>query len=76
MKISEEDYFNTHCASCGLLQLDTEYFIMCAECFHIYKTSQDLLNMHNKMLKEIDENYETETDVNKIYSCPCCIHDF
>lgn len=50
-----------------------ESFIVCFECGHVYRTPQHLLEVFNR---EKPEECPPETDADKIFFCPECIHDF
>jgi hypothetical protein len=58
--------------SCGEQYTHEDYeqcFRYCGECLHVYRTEQELVDMYNLFGHSV-------TDAEKIYSCPCCIHDF
>lgn len=57
-------------------------FKFCYECWHVFRTEQDLVDAHNRSVRE-DQLYFKGTDMlvlatsaDTIYSCPYCIHDF
>lgn len=61
---------------------DEQVHIVCWECGHVYKTTQALIDAHNKVNAEIAECHPEwntpgmETDASNIAACPCCTHDF
>lgn len=80
-----------YCYVCGQYEDSLRAFRVCFECNHVYKTAQDLLDAHNKILDEVNSEelhfWGSEkpvkrkpiphvTNVEEVYSCPLCIHDF
>ena len=47
---------------------------VCFECHHAYLSAADLLAEHNKVLASL--GMEPETDVEQVFCCPCCTHNF
>lgn len=63
-------------------------FLVCGECLHVFRTSQELLDLHNEILRHLHYDVQDvtqpltppplklETDPTKVFSCPICAHDF
>jgi len=65
-----DNYHKDHedlCYSCGKKEIPAENdFLKCGECFHIFRTEQELI-----ALDWFGPGSPTE-----IYACPLCAHDF
>lgn len=74
--------------TCEPLPADNSHYQVCGECFHVFVTADELLTMHNEKSKATysrfrddpvfggGEEWKPETDVNNVYFCPVCVHDF
>ena len=81
-----------HCWSCGTDEPDKPCFQACFECCHVYRTAQELLDEHNKVIRAMNasarERGECEfdgspwkdipetADVTEVTCCPLCVHDW
>jgi hypothetical protein len=52
----------------------TDAYRTCRECFHVFPTAQALLDDTEELWNEL--GYEPIRDVEQIYSCPHCTHDW
>lgn len=72
---------NDYCYSCGRhepVPLDG-YYRICAECFHVYVTEQELIDGHNALVLSMAEGMHEVPTVSRgvdVFACPKCIHDF
>lgn len=77
--------------ACEPLPADNSHYQVCGECFHVFVSADELLTMHNEKSKEAYDKwasdpvfgvvgkpqpFQPETDVNNVYFCPVCVHDF
>lgn len=59
------------CYSCNRCEPRREGdFLFCYECWHVFRTSKELIDMHNKVA---GTNLRF---AHSIFSCPKCAHDF
>lgn len=71
-----------HCSGCGEDEDLEPCYLRCFECGHIFPTAEDLLANHNQVIAEMNKYYHWEppmaydTDVDRVFCCPVCIHDF
>lgn len=62
---------------------------VCGECFHVFETAQELVDAHNVVIDQINNEprergyksmnlaaRKTVETVHLIYACPFCVHDF
>jgi hypothetical protein len=54
---------------------DGDYRI-CFECFHVFRTADELIAAHRAVLEQIGSTLNPRTDPEAIFSCPECSHDF
>lgn len=78
-----------HCFSHDMDEPLAGYRI-CIECRHVFATAGDLLREHNRVLAGLNEHVDPagdplfaitepippETDVNNVFCCPFCAHDW
>lgn len=62
------------CAIHGYEPIPPTYYRICPECWHVFVTSEELLKAHNEILAEL--LMSPETDVEQVFICPVCTHDF
>jgi hypothetical protein len=48
--------------------------VLCFECKHVFRSPAELLAEDNKVLAAFGD--APETDVNRVYCCPLCAHDW
>ena len=65
---------NDDCAIHGYEPIPTIFHKICPECFHVFVEPEELLTEHNKRCEEVGA--PPETDVNQVFICPMCTHDF
>jgi hypothetical protein len=82
-QIAEWDAAGEWCYIHGHEPVNGHPYLVCGECFHAYMTPEDLVNDYNDILYEgwlkFDQGlypWIPTYDVNKIYSCAYCAHDF
>lgn len=51
-------------------------FRICGECFHLFRTAEDLMQQHSLELAKLKLERRTAPSVEAIYACPFCAHDF
>jgi hypothetical protein len=80
----------THCWSCGTDEPDEPCYQSCLECGHIYRTEQELVDAHNKIINELNAQHDHHrecdplwcgpipcvTGAGQIFHCALCLHDF
>lgn len=73
---------------CEPLPKDNSHYMVCGECMHVFMTADELVALHNEVMRKAYERFAGDpvlgddeppvpvTDVNVIYTCPVCAHDF
>lgn len=66
----------------------SRYYRICFECGHMYRHAADIVNENAALIQSLNKEFDPEwygddykamipeVDVDKIYSCPFCMHDF
>lgn len=67
--LSAENLSDDYCAYHNAIEPYVEHGYKCMECWHQFASEQDLLNEHNIAYGAM------EWDINKVFSCPFCLHD-
>lgn len=49
-------------------------FLICGECFHRFPTAEDLVHDYNYEMSDLEGFVPKEVD--QIFHCPHCVHDF
>lgn len=74
--------------TCEPLPKDNSHYQVCGECMHVFVTAEDLLNAHNEKGRESherlkddpmfgsSEEFKPTENVDEVFFCPVCIHDF
>lgn len=65
---------NDECAIHGYEPIPEKYYMICGECYHCFVTAGELLALHNERGAEV--GLPAETNLDYIYMCPLCTHDF
>lgn len=72
-RVLSESEMEIHCWFHCVEPIPEDVFIVCLECGHAF-TAEALLAGHNEHLAEFGGKPETDPD--KVFACPECIHDF
>lgn len=77
---AEEACKNVHCYSHEEDEPDDPCYRVCGECFHVFPTAADLVRDHNAevqvMMAKWGGSLLVAADVEEIFSCPWCSHDW
>ena len=63
-----------HCYTHHVDEPSEPAYRFCYECGHVWRTAAELLAEHNRQLAVYGR--PPETDVNQVFCCPLCIHDW
>jgi hypothetical protein len=77
---------DVHCYSCGTDEaLPTNYYIVCRECNHVYKTDKELVDTYNSCGWQDEEDAKAKgwtpwpfgpvDDPEQVHFCPLCLKE-
>lgn len=50
---------------------------ICRECGHVYQNAEDLIDQHNLLMDAVGaDRFLSPSGVDRITTCPLCVHDF
>lgn len=61
------------CRHHGRIEPEAGAFLICSECWHVYRTEKALRRMFDKIV--IGQRWWKKSSTVKIYVCPLCGHD-